>query len=498
MSAFPVEVPTVVIQKLEDLYELLRGDQTANPKRRQVNATERIRIGDILAQISGIDQAAFDVRAIDGPGASNRARSESMGARDDRMDSLGVDFLSDWVFVGRVTCEPEQQLQIADYLRGKLGRFSTMAILFAEKPDWHCYKIYYRPIRGAAAKKLRDFLVVNDEDCMRFSVADESDRHEEGLFVDDEEIAAICADWMRRKNLILYGPPGVGKTFLSKRICSELMKGFDRSRFEMVQFHQSTSYEDFVRGWRPSSHDGGFVLADGEFMDFCEKARIDESRPHVFMIDEINRANLSRVFGELLMLIEADKRSPEYAVELAYRKPKGGGFDESEGAPPSPYYLPPNVYILGTMNTADRSLAMVDMAMRRRFAFRELRPRFDSPQFESLLIANGITPSVISLIRRRTKELNKAITSDTKSLGPGFEVGHSYFCPGSRVELDSLEWYRSIIDSEIAPLLREYWFDDTSRAERYIKMLKASDAENPSLAENVSDEATGDDIGEGD
>jgi 5-methylcytosine-specific restriction endonuclease McrBC GTP-binding regulatory subunit McrB len=265
----------------------------------------------------------------------------------------------------------------------------------------------------------------------------------------------------KRKNLILQGPPGVGKTYVSKRLAFALMGEMATSRVQMVQLHQSYTYEDFIRGYRPQP-DGGFYLRDGIFFRFCERAKDDLQNDYVFIIDEINRGNLSKIFGELMMLIEPDKRGPEEAVPLAYQREERDPFGRR-------FYVPENVHLLGMMNTADRSLAMVDYALRRRFAFVEMEPRFDSNRFEQFLHERGAEEDMIERIRGRLQSLNEEIANDS-NLGEGFRIGHSYFCP-SKEEIPNERWYREVVRREVAPLLKEYWFDDPETAEEHVEAL---------------------------
>ena len=228
-----------------------------------------------------------------------------------------------------------------------------------------------------------------------------------------------------------------------------------------MQFHQSYAYEDFVQGYRPVE-DGKFALADGPFLRFCDQALQDPESPYVMLIDEVNRGNLSKIFGELLLLIEFDKRSASWATTLAYAK-------EDE----APFYVPNNLYIIGTMNTADRSLALVDYALRRRFAFFDVEPAFEHGGFVRKLAGLGVEPAVSNRIVERFKRLNERIADD-QNLGSGFRVGHSYFCHTDGDTADEA-WYRRIIRTEIRPLLQEYWFDDASRADDEVASLSGDD-----------------------
>lgn len=283
------------------------------------------------------------------------------------------------------------------------------------------------------------------------------------LFIERKRFKRILSVFQSRKNLILQGPPGTGKTFMARRLAWCLIERKDSRSIEVVQFHQSYAYEDFVQGYRPTKT-GGFTLRNGVFYEFCERARRDENTPYVFIIDEINRGNMSRIFGELLMLIEADKRREEYAAVLTY------------GEQGKRFFVPPNVYILGMMNTADRSLAVVDYALRRRFAFEELKPVFGSPKgsdafskFEKHLRTHDVDTYTVELIRSRMADFNGAIRDDSE-LGSGFEIGHSYFVPSAPVKNGST-WYDEIVETQITPLLREYYFDrpaDVRKARRLL------------------------------
>ncbi len=234
-----------------------------------------------------------------------------------------------------------------------------------------------------------------------------------------------------------------------------------RTRHEsaMVQFHQSYAYEDFIQGFRPDEN-GNFILKNGVFFEFCRKAARDRDRPYFFIIDEINRGNLSKIFGELMMLIEVDKRD-DYSVPLTYAQTSNDVFT-----------VPSNVHLIGTMNTADRSLAMVDYALRRRFCFVDLQPAFNSNKFDNFLKDRlGIPPVLVRRINSKIGSLNTIISEETKNLGPGFCIGHSYFCSENGAGVFDDEGYQRIIEYEIAPLLKEYWFDNPSNADKQIELL---------------------------
>ncbi len=279
-----------------------------------------------------------------------------------------------------------------------------------------------------------------------------------GLFVPRREFEAMLEALRTRKNVILQGPPGVGKTFVAKRLAWALVGFRDERRVQMVQFHQSYAYEDFIQGWRPTA-EGGFRLRSGVFYEFCNRARVDLGMPYVFVIDEINRGNLSKIFGELMMLIEPDKRGADYAIPLTYSE-TGEQFS-----------VPENVYLLGLMNTADRSLAMVDYALRRRFRFVELRPQFDQTGFADHLKAHGASNLLVNKIINRVRDLNAKIEADHKNLGRGFVVGHSFFCLSDSTVQATEEWYQQVVRCEVAPLIEEYWFDRPARAKEWIDKL---------------------------
>ena len=272
------------------------------------------------------------------------------------------------------------------------------------------------------------------------------------VYINEKQYDTLVGLLRKKLNVILQGAPGVGKTYAAKRLAYSMMGVKDPERVQLVQFHQSYSYEDFVEGFRPSSTGMNFEIKKGAFYNFCKKASDDKENDYFFIIDEINRGNLSKIFGELFMLIEADKRGND--IQLLYSSDK--------------FSVPKNVYIIGMMNTADRSLAMIDYALRRRFAFFEMKPAFESEGFREYRYGlendkfNKLIDCVISLNQR---------IADDESLGEGFCIGHSYFCDKVEIKENTLT---DIVEFEIIPLLKEYWFDEPSKVKEWSDRLRSA------------------------
>src|ERR1035441_7184678 len=277
----------------------------------------------------------------------------------------------------------------------------------------------------------------------------------DGPFLAREELEGILKRWRSKKNLVLQGPPGTGKTWLAKRLGFALVGSDDpeevKSRLRVVQFHPSLSYEDFVRGWRPAG-DGRLSLVDGILMQAIEAAKSEPDLPFVLVIEEINRGNPAQIFGEMLTLLEDTKRRRSEGMELAYRREPG-----------EVVHVPDNLYVIGTMNVADRSLAIVDFALRRRFAFVDLEPRFGLA-WRAWCVQRGLDDTMLAEIEARLGVLNTDITA-AASLGPQFRVGHSYVTPDVEENIrDGREWFRARVETEIGPLLDEYWYDAPAKA----------------------------------
>lgn len=316
----------------------------------------------------------------------------------------------------------------------------TSAIPNATDPDAPDDEADSTPEADATAEPIRPYSVV--------------DILKDGCFIAREKLEKILERLRIKKNLILQGPPGTGKTWLAKRLAFALMGQCDDTKVRAVQFHPNLSYEDFIRGWRPAG-DGKLTLVDGPFVEMIKVAAKEPTSKHVVVIEEINRGNPAQIFGEMLTLLEVDKRTPNEALELSYRRSDGERL-----------FIPENLYVIGTMNIADRSLALVDLALRRRFAFIDLEPTLGKPWLDWVQSKCGVDPKILVEIEKRLIALNNEISTDT-SLGPQFRVGHSFVTPPPTDHInDAREWFTQVVETEIGPLLDEYWFDALEKSRK--------------------------------
>ncbi len=321
------------------------------------------------------------------------------------------------------------------------------------------FLIFFANILLEKEKKQKGDIKENQIEDMELSVTEEENNINllevytkkeflEEVFMTAERYDTLVQVLFNKKNIILQGAPGVGKTFIAKRLAYSIMGVKDESHIEFIQFHQNYCYEDFIMGYKPQGD--SFELKKGIFYQFCKKAESDPEQNYFFLIDEINRGNMSKIFGELLMLIEKDYRGT--SMTLAY-----------DG---QPFSVPKNLYIIGMMNTADRSLAMIDYALRRRFSFFEIEPAFTSDGFMNYV--KSFENETFLLLIEKIKKLNVEIKNDS-ALGSGFQIGHSYFCGQDKC---TTEWLQMIVNYDIIPLLKEYWFDEPKKISKWMSELE--------------------------
>lgn len=357
------------------------------------------------------------------------------------------------VAIGRVSAEQDGEKLFFEKVEGLTSPIDYATLRGC--PELECMEYFQNP-QGSLFKLTRgefDFILdmIREENPVALEASidayTKSDFLDE-VYMTEKRYENLVAVLRNKKNIILQGAPGVGKTFAARRLAWSMMGEKDDSRIEFVQFHQNYSYEDFMMGYKPV--EDGFELKYGIFYRFCQKAANKPDKEFFFIIDEINRGNMSKIFGELLMLIEKDYRGTK--ATLAYN---GLSFS-----------VPKNLYIIGMMNTADRSLAMIDYALRRRFSFFEVEPGFDSEGF--IHYQNSLNNETLNELVNKVKDLNREISLD-KSLGKGFCIGHSYFCGR---DVCTEEWLHSIVDYDILPMLSEYWFDDANKLQRWENILQ--------------------------
>ena len=332
--------------------------------------------------------------------------------------------------------------EMARYLKNNISELSQ------DDPQWigHIMWRFINKIENVQEVELVEEL--EEDDLHKY------DKNEflKDVFIDETKYDDIVALLQRKKNIILTGAPGVGKTFMAKRLAYSLIGSTDKSKIKFIQFHQSYSYEEFIEGYRPLE-DGGFKLEKGIFYKFCEIAEMDSGTNYYLIIDEINRGNLSKIFGELLMLIEGDKRGDK--LTLAYSKKS--------------FSVPKNLYIIGLMNTADRSLALMDYALRRRFSFINIEPAFKKDKFKTEF--NKMFDNSYEEVMNLINNINDAIKDDP-ALGEGFMIGHSYFCisneDGSKGTIKDI---KNILNYEIKPLIEEYWYDEKETKDKWVEEI---------------------------
>ena len=396
----------------------MRDEDARSPKNASLACwqfSKQIRVNDIIIAKSGLHKL-LGVGVVTGA----YRRDDSRGVYKNLLPCK-------WVSTGEKTYSEQLPLKTLTDISNYPELQHTIFTIYGLDPD--------------TLKKVRNVeLEIDEEDESGEEYTKE--RFLSEVFMSGDEYDRIVRLLMAKKNVIFQGAPGVGKTFAAKRFADSIVGSKDSHKVRFVQFHQNYSYEDFIGGFKPNGN--GFEYHTGVFYDFCQEAKMDTQGKYIFIIDEINRGNLSKIFGELLMLIEADKRNED--VSLAYTGEQ--------------FFVPDNVYIIGMMNTADRSLAMIDYALRRRFSFVTMRPQFGNEKFKEMLAAKQDS-KIITLVKC-VELLNEAVRSDA-GLGEGFEIGHSYFCG----KLSASE----IVEFELKPMLKEYWYDDNDKVDEWSQKL---------------------------
>ena len=446
-------------------------------KRPQLTNDQKEKFSEVISNILNVEKQVVDIRTLSDEKQTARSISESRGAI--KNESIPV---LERIFVMRCTGEHSTLDKISKYMDRNVSRAAGIALQIGKKNSvWEVLKVYYIEEKRESAEKLANYFELDASLVHQVVATNEGGLHPAGtmaskkmgdIFVNKNLSEQIKTELQRKKCVILQGPPGTGKTTLAQQIGREFV-GID-GEVSSIQFHAGYSYDDFVMGWRPS--DDKFELIEGHFLDFCDQAASNLDKRYLMIIDEINRGNVSAIFGECFSLIESTKRGPTHAIGLMYKEP---------GVTTEDFYIPENIFLIGTMNTADRSLAIVDYALRRRFSFINLLPAFNDSEFLKFLESRGLPHKFVEELSKKMNQLNDTIKEDTRSLGPGFEVGHSYFCSDTP-EKSAEEWFNMIIEHEIAPLLSEYWYDDPEKAASIVSELKIES--NPASTENLASE----------
>lgn len=352
----------------------------------------------------------------------------------------------------------KENAKLVDAIRDAINEDAELISMFEESLDDSCYEDKsHRILAFDVSFYIANYLTImdiireeNQENPIGSEQIDTYDKEDflSEVYMTSEKYDTLKGLLLNKKNIILQGAPGVGKTFAATRLAYSIMGVKDETRVKFIQFHQNYSYEDFIMGYKPSGD--GFELKTGIFYEFCQKAANNPDLPYFFIIDEINRGNMSKIFGELLMLIEKDYRGKK--LTLAYNG--------------LPFSVPKNLYIIGMMNTADRSLALIDYALRRRFSFFAMEPGFGSDGFREYM--KSFDNDTFETLIEKIKDLNFEIAKDP-SLGNGFCIGHSYFCGQ---EDCSDEWMQSVVEYDILPMLEEYWFDEPTKIQKWQNILR--------------------------
>ena len=474
-------------------FDLLKPTPTAKSGRNQLSKSGAKSWNEWLAGELGISPLCVGNYACTDSGASSRALKEGSGAL--RATEATGGSARPWTLTVRVfNDDPSERQRAIESLLGNAGRYDIdlLAVICGDKTGDHAYpaSVAASDAYASLGNTLASVLSPQDSTVHPLSNGRPTASSVQGTttgasrplgaahdfdILSDDDIECLLRNWRRTLCLILEGAPGVGKTHIAKDLANRLGEGSQSAVVKQIQFHPSSSYEDFVRGWRPTP-DGTFRMRPGVLVQFARDAVDAPHTPHVLVIDEINRGNVAKIFGEMLSLVESTKRNKECAVRLGVKD----------------FHLPPNLYILGLMNTADRALAMVDFALRRRFVFWRLKSAVGSSQFREYLESHEVPAEVARGIMERYGKLN-AMIAEEPDLGDGFEVGHSYFCPTPEACARPYEWYADILRTQIMPLLREYASGDSGRLKKWLELVSFA---GEYTAEQHTPKSLGDDSGD--
>lgn len=454
----------------KDIIAILRGIQKPvfeqfkdNPEEFIIKAAALINDEKATAIIQHITYDVLDERygteVFTDPTIRGKLGVNAMKAKKHLYDHVVFDSTNERDFAAELDTNTDVAVYVklpdGFYISTPVGHYNPdWAIAFYEGKVKHIYFVAETKIKTAEREHryvpdidLSPYYVYREEESQNSVVPYTKEDFLGEVYMSEESYDTLVALLKNKKNLILQGAPGVGKTFAAKRLAYSLIGEKDDSRIEFIQFHQNYSYEDFIMGYKPQEQ--GFKLTNGIFYRFCMTAADHPEKDYYFIIDEINRGNMSKIFGELLMLIEKDYRGTK--ATLAYSS--------------TTFSVPKNLYMIGMMNTADRSLAMIDYALRRRFSFYEMEPGFHSEGFKAYQAS--LQNETFNVLIEQIVELNREINADD-SLGAGFRIGHSYFCGQKEC---TEEWMKSVVYYDIIPMLQEYWFDDRQKVQRWENLL---------------------------
>lgn len=282
-----------------------------------------------------------------------------------------------------------------------------------------------------------------------------------GVFMARKTFDAILDTWESRKNIVLQGPPGVGKTFLARRLAYSLTGLKSAALVETVRFHPAFGYADFMQGLAPDEL-GGERLKPGVFVDLCRVARNEPDLAHVLVIADMNRVDAGAVLGEAALLLDGGRRGNAWSMPLK------SAVDRTVDR----FFVPANIYILGLVDTSLDNAGLQDEALAARFDIFDVDPAFASGRFVEMLLEHEAAETLARAISERMAALNDAIAADP-ALGRGKRIGHGMLCPENENVVVDARWYEAVIRQKVLPLLRRRWRDAPEKVAEWEKTLLA-------------------------